>query len=124
MYSFGVVLLEIITSRPVIANTEEHKHISQWVGFMLAQGDIKHIVDPRLHGDLEVTSAWKAVEIAMACVSHSSSRRPNMNRVVMELKECLAMETARTKGHRFGSGDQSGTMMTLNLTSELAPLAR
>lgn len=34
------------------------------------------------------------------------------------------METARKEGHRFGSEDQSGRMMTLNLTSELAPLAR
>ncbi|KAK9231892.1 hypothetical protein WN943_022133 [Citrus x changshan-huyou] len=124
VYSFGVVLLEIITSRPAIANTEEHKHISQWVDFMLAQGDIKNIVDPKLHGDIDVNSAWKAVEIAMGCVSHSSTPRSNMNRVVMELKECLAMETARKEGHRFGSEDQSGRMMTLNLTSELAPLAR
>ncbi|GLT72851.1 hypothetical protein SLA2020_447500 [Shorea laevis] len=31
VYSFGIVLLEIITSRPVIARTNERTHISQWV---------------------------------------------------------------------------------------------
>ncbi|PRQ37627.1 putative transferase, protein kinase RLK-Pelle-LRR-I-1 family [Rosa chinensis] len=48
VYSFGIVLLEIITNRPVISRTVERIHISQWVASMLAQGDIYSIVDPRL----------------------------------------------------------------------------
>ncbi|PRQ17248.1 putative transferase, protein kinase RLK-Pelle-LRR-I-1 family [Rosa chinensis] len=48
VYSFGIVLLEIITNRPVISETVERIHISQWVASMLAQGDIYSIVDPRL----------------------------------------------------------------------------
>ncbi|PRQ25097.1 putative transferase, protein kinase RLK-Pelle-LRR-I-1 family [Rosa chinensis] len=47
VYSFGIVLLEIITNRPVISGTVERIHISQWVASMLAQGDIYNIVDPR-----------------------------------------------------------------------------
>ncbi|XP_024171809.1 probable LRR receptor-like serine/threonine-protein kinase At2g28960 [Rosa chinensis] len=39
VYSFGIVL-EIITNRPVISETVEIIHISQWVASMLAQGDI------------------------------------------------------------------------------------
>ncbi|PRQ32079.1 putative transferase, protein kinase RLK-Pelle-LRR-I-1 family [Rosa chinensis] len=48
VYSFGIVLLEIITNRPVISGTIERIHISQWVASMLAQGDIYSIVDPRV----------------------------------------------------------------------------
>lgn len=123
MYSFGVVALEIITGRPVIIDTDENDHISKWVASMLEKGDIKNIVDPGIHGDFEINSAWKAVEIAMECISFSSSQRPTMNRMVKELKECLAMETARTGRHGFDSEDQQG-MMTVNLNTELSPLAR
>jgi hypothetical protein len=42
---------------------------------MLAKGDIKNIVDPRLCENFNINSAWKAVEIAMACVSPTSAKR-------------------------------------------------
>ncbi|KAL6140782.1 hypothetical protein ACLB2K_059075 [Fragaria x ananassa] len=45
VYSFGIVLLEIITSRPVIWGTVERIHISHWVASMLAQGDIYSTCD-------------------------------------------------------------------------------
>ncbi|KAJ0008335.1 hypothetical protein Pint_29527 [Pistacia integerrima] len=96
VYSFGVVLLEIITSRPVITKHEnENTHKSQWVTEMIATGDIGNIVDPSLQGDFETNSARKAVKLAMACGSYTSAKRPTMNEVVMELKECLALESAR-----------------------------
>ncbi|CAL9009895.1 unnamed protein product, partial [Prunus brigantina] len=61
---FGVVLLEIITGRPVYSNTHgERIHISNWVSFMLSNGDISGIVDRRLEGSFNVNSVWKAVEI-------------------------------------------------------------
>ncbi|KAL6137556.1 hypothetical protein ACLB2K_062848 [Fragaria x ananassa] len=71
-YSFGIVLLEIITSRPVITGAVERIHICQWVGFML--GDINSIVDPRLERNFSVNSVWKVVEIAMACVSRRDQK--------------------------------------------------
>ena len=73
VYSFGVVLLKIITNRPVIGRSQDRTHISQWVSFMLAKGDIQNIVDPRLGGDFNVNSVWKAVEVAVVCVSPTSS---------------------------------------------------
>lgn len=118
VYSFGVVLLEIITNRPVITNSNEHSHIGQWVGFMLGQGDIKNIVDQRLQGDFDINSAWKFVELAMQCISPTSIRRPTMNHVVVVLKECLAMEMARI------GGQGNEPVYTLNMSSQLAPLAR
>lgn len=123
VYSFGVVLLEIITSRPVIINTEDTPHISQWVEEMLQKGEIKDIVDPRLRGGFDASSAWKAVEVAMTCVHHTSVERPTMNQVVVELKECLALDIAqRNNGSHHIKGPNR--LMTLNVDSELAPMAR
>ncbi|PRQ49565.1 putative transferase, protein kinase RLK-Pelle-LRR-I-1 family [Rosa chinensis] len=88
VYSFGVVLLQIITSRPVISRTAQvNSHVSQWVSSMLSNGDIKSIVDPKLRGDFEINSAWKAVELARDCMSEMSTGRPNMSEVVTRLKE-------------------------------------
>jgi serine/threonine protein kinase len=121
VYSFGVVLLEIITSRPAIEKSQERTHISQWLSFMLEKGDIKSIVDPRLRGNFNINSAWKAVEIAMACVSPTSAKRPTMNQVVAELKECLPTELAHMKE---GQSTYPIEMVNMNLITELSPLAR
>ncbi|KAJ0008260.1 hypothetical protein Pint_29494 [Pistacia integerrima] len=62
---------------------------------MLAKEDIRNIVDPRLQGDFDIDSDRKTIEVAMACVSSTSCGRPTMNQVVIELSQCLAIETAR-----------------------------
>ncbi|TXG68730.1 hypothetical protein EZV62_003665 [Acer yangbiense] len=90
-----------------------------------ALGDIKNVVDPRLHGDFDINSVWKAVEIAMACVSPNSAKRPTMAQVVMELNECLAIQTT----DRGEVDDETNLkdyveLVNLNLHSELFPLAR
>ncbi|KAL5576875.1 hypothetical protein UlMin_018574 [Ulmus minor] len=95
VYSYGVVLLEIITGRPVILKTNDNIHIGQWVKLMLEKGEIKSIIDPRLQENFNMNSAWKALEIAMNCISPSSSERPTMNQVVEELKECLEISLVK-----------------------------
>ncbi|KAG6665183.1 hypothetical protein CIPAW_02G143400 [Carya illinoinensis] len=122
VYSFGVVMLEIITGRPVIARNPEKTHVSTWVSFMLAKGDIKNIVDPRLRGDFHVGSAWKAVEIAMNCVSPTSARRPVMSQVATGLTECVSI--AGTEGYESESRDSIPLMINLNLTTNVNPVAR
>ncbi|XP_058759173.1 putative leucine-rich repeat receptor-like protein kinase At2g19210 [Vicia villosa] len=89
VFSFGVVLLEIITGQPAIIKTKEKIHIIQWVGSMLVEREVKDIVDPRLQGKFDISSATKALDTAMACVAATSMNRPTMKHVVMELKQCL-----------------------------------
>lgn len=125
VYSYGVVLLEIITNRPAILKTHERIHISQWVSDLLSKGDINSIVDPMLEGNFDVNSVWKAVEIAMACVSSSPTERPTMSEVLQVLKECLATELAHTK-HDYDKSTNIGEMESLNFSTELIriPIAR
>ncbi|XP_039045708.1 probable LRR receptor-like serine/threonine-protein kinase At1g05700 [Hibiscus syriacus] len=125
VFSFGVVLLEIFTSRPVITIwNDEATHISQWVSSLLAKGDIKGIVDPRLGGNFEINSAWKVVELALGCACRNSTDRPTMSEVVMELKECLKREVARNRGvpGPRTSGLRRG--ISINLDTEPSPRAR
>ncbi|KAM1189790.1 hypothetical protein ACFX2J_025426 [Malus domestica] len=123
VYSFGVVLLEIITGRPAISRTQEKIRVSQWVSSMLARGDIKTILDARLLGDYDINSAWKAVELAMNCVSHTSNKRPNMSEVVRGLKDCLEAELARTNFNRVTESTDS-VICSMNVNTEFSPLVR
>ena len=123
VFSYGVVLLEIITSQPAISKDREKTHIIEWVSCMLANGDIKNTVDPRLQGEFDINSAWKAVEVAMCCVSPTSTERPAMHYVVMELKQCLEMEASQKEGHEPESKDSIG-ITTEDQSTEIIPLAR
>ncbi|CAA0287534.1 unnamed protein product [Arabidopsis thaliana] len=125
VFSFGVVLLELVTNQPVIDMKREKSHIGEWVGLMLSRGDINSIVDPKLQGDFDPNTIWKVVETAMTCLNPSSSRRPTMTQVVMDLKECLNMEMARNMGSRMtDSTNDSSIELSMNFTTELNPGAR
>ncbi|XP_078436791.1 putative LRR receptor-like serine/threonine-protein kinase At1g05700 [Wolffia australiana] len=88
VYSFGIVLLELITGKKPIALDDQHAHITQEVKVYLERGDINSIVDQRMQGQYDFNSAWKFVDIALACTSLNSSKRPTINDVVVQLKEC------------------------------------
>ncbi|XP_031247368.1 LRR receptor-like serine/threonine-protein kinase IOS1 [Pistacia vera] len=122
VYSFGMVLLEIITGKPVIEKSFERTHISRWVSSMLEKADIRNIVDPKLRGDFGINSVWKAVEIAMACIASTSTNRPTMSRVVTELNESLATEIAF---RNVSSGTESTVSMglvNLDLHTQMSPM--
>ncbi|CAH8282255.1 unnamed protein product [Eruca vesicaria subsp. sativa] len=114
VFSFGIVLLEIITNRPVIDHSRDKPHIAEWVESMIRKGDIGNIMDPNLHQDYDIGSVWKAIELARTCVSLISTRRPNMSRVVNDLKECLISENSK-------SGDSPGmnSMSSIKLSTDI-----
>lgn len=92
MYSFGVLLLELITSRRAIS---EGVNIVQWVNSQVEVGNVETIIDSRLDGHFDINTAEKVIETAIACVSPKSIKRPTMNDVVMDLKHCLQAERKR-----------------------------
>lgn len=121
--SFGVVQ-QIITCRSaILSRGHERTHIREWVSFMLSNGDIEAIVDKRLQGNFETNSVWKAVELAMTCVSQKSTKRRNVTQVLTELKECLTAELAQRNHSRVtDSTNSTEVMFSTHMTSELGPL--
>lgn len=133
VYSFGIVLLELITGKPAIiinsSQRSERIHIVQWVDPILARGDIANVVDPRLKEEYDVNSAWKAIEIAMACTLDTSIQRPSMSFVASELKECLVLVRARERTWSLRNAEVDGTsnsieMVSKNMGSMTVPLPR
>ncbi|XP_009126677.2 receptor-like protein kinase At5g59670 isoform X1 [Brassica rapa] len=117
VYSYGVVLLEMITNQPVIS---EKCHIAEWVGSTLKRGDITEIMDPNLGGAYDSNSAWRAVELAMSCADPFSSKRPTMSQVISELKECIVCENSRMNNN----GGIESQQVSIVLDTSVGPGAR
>ncbi|KAK9993195.1 hypothetical protein SO802_022898 [Lithocarpus litseifolius] len=109
VFSFGIVLLELITGQPAILKSDEPIHLVHWVSPKLEMGDIESVVDKRLQGDFDVNSVWKALELAMTCTTPTSSQRATMSLVLLELKECLAMELSRSQEKNMGLREEIST---------------
>ncbi|XP_047043818.1 probable LRR receptor-like serine/threonine-protein kinase At1g05700 [Lolium rigidum] len=108
VFSFGVVLLEIVTGQSHLLNDPEKTSIIQWVQQRLARGNIESVVDARMSGDYDVNGVWKVADTALKCTAQSPEHRPNMTDVVAQLQECIDLEAARCDANgRFYSAGSS-----------------
>nr|POF25149.1 putative lrr receptor-like serine/threonine-protein kinase [Quercus suber] len=56
--SVGIILLELITGRTaIVRGPVKNNHILDWVNPLIERGDVQNIVDPRLEGEFNTTSA-------------------------------------------------------------------
>ncbi|XP_045794142.1 receptor-like cytosolic serine/threonine-protein kinase RBK2 [Trifolium pratense] len=88
VYSFGVLLLEIITGRRVLDHL--HQSLVLWAKPLLDANNIKDLVDPSLGGDYDQEQMDRIVLTASLCVENSPILRPRMSQVSILLKgdEC------------------------------------
>ncbi|CAA2998302.1 leucine-rich repeat receptor-like tyrosine-kinase PXC3 [Olea europaea subsp. europaea] len=91
VYSYGVVLLEILTTRlPVDEEFGEGIDLVRWVRTAPARGETpEQILDARLS---TVSFAWRkemlaALKVALLCTEITPAKRPMMKKVVEMLKE-------------------------------------
>ncbi|KAL0812582.1 hypothetical protein Bca101_069025 [Brassica carinata] len=94
IYSFGVVLLEMITGKTAISESQRKRvHVSDWViSILKSTNDVNNVIDSKMVKDFDANSVWKVVELALASVSQNVSERPNMQQIVRGLNECLQTE--------------------------------
>ncbi|KAK1257312.1 Receptor-like protein kinase [Acorus gramineus] len=100
VYSYGVVLYELITGKPAIIKnlTPAPLHVPNWV---CGKSDINDVADPRLEGKYHRMSLEKAIQIAKKCASPAPTSRPTMGIVVSELNVCLDFEKAHRTSQNF-----------------------
>lgn len=99
VYSYGVVLLELLTGRkPVdMSRPAGQENLVTWARPLLTSADgLDEIIDPSLDAEVQFDSVAKVAAIASMCVQPEVSHRPFMGEVVQALKlvcsECNSQE--------------------------------
>ncbi|TYK24622.1 nodulation receptor kinase-like [Cucumis melo var. makuwa] len=94
VFSFGVVLLEIICGRePLnIHKPRNEWSLVEWAKTNIRESKIEEIVDPSIKGGYHAEAMWRVVEVALACIEPYSAYRPCMADIVRELEDSLIIE--------------------------------
>ncbi|XP_057424435.1 serine/threonine-protein kinase RIPK-like [Lotus japonicus] len=89
VYSYGVVLLELLTGRRVVEKSQSNRGRSlvEWARPMLRdQKKLHRIIDRKLEGQFPSKGAMKVAMLAFKCLSHHPNPRPSMSDVVKVLE--------------------------------------
>ncbi|KDP33677.1 hypothetical protein JCGZ_07248 [Jatropha curcas] len=97
VFSFGVMLLELITGRRPVdsAQTFMEDSLVDWARPLLTRaledGNFDTLADPKLQNSYDNNEMARMVACAAACVRHSARRRPRMSQVVRALEGDVAL---------------------------------
>ncbi|KHN32159.1 Serine/threonine-protein kinase [Glycine soja] len=89
VYSYGVVLLELLTGRRVVdkCGSNREQSLVEWARPLLRdQRKLHHIIDPRLEGQFPMKGALKVAALTYKCLSRHPNPRPSMSDVVKILE--------------------------------------
>eukprot|EP00253_Pinus_taeda_P006704 PITA_06704 len=91
IYSFGVVLLELITGKRPVGECEfeEGMNLAGWVKKMtkLERGKVMEITDPKL-SDFPMEEAMHMFFVALLCLQEQPKHRPSMREIAHMLTHC------------------------------------
>ncbi|KAM7259080.1 hypothetical protein ACFE04_014821 [Oxalis oulophora] len=94
VYSYGVVLLELITGKE--ANDQEQENSESlvlWARSLLSSGLCEQLIDPNLEEDVDKEEMETVISVARLCLIHSASRRPTMEMILRQLRQGGIIET-------------------------------
>ncbi|KAL2546325.1 putative proline-rich receptor-like protein kinase PERK9 [Forsythia ovata] len=88
VFSYGVVLLELITGRKPVDTSRPlgEESLVEWARPLLSHAldteEFEGLADPRLEGNYVGSEMFRMIEAAAVSVRHSSAKRPKMGQVV------------------------------------------
>jgi serine/threonine protein kinase len=98
MYSFGVIVLEIVTGRRNNRSLEDtaSRSLLSHVWEKWSAGSLEEVVDPSLGGGYPESEVLSCVQIGLLCVQENPSARPDASEVVLMLDSHSTSSVIRT----------------------------
>ena len=110
IYSFGVVLFEIMCGRLAYDNiyyVDNHEGLPSVIRRRFNDGTLKEMVDPKimgadesmfmLHGGLNQESLDTFLKIAYQCLEETQAKRPTMEVVIKELEKAIQFQVSKAR---------------------------
>lgn len=88
VFSFGVVLLELITGRRAYDDSRAHgeKNLISWVRPLFSERRrLSKLADPRIHGRYPTRGLYQALAVASMCIHEHPAARPSVTDIVTAL---------------------------------------
>ncbi|XP_071916326.1 receptor-like protein kinase THESEUS 1 isoform X2 [Coffea arabica] len=92
VYSFGVILLQLVTARPAVDSSRKHPniHVVDWARSSLERGRVDEIIDANiLLEECNMEIMLKMGQLGLRCVVEMPKERPTMTQVWQELETAL-----------------------------------
>ncbi|XP_041028688.1 U-box domain-containing protein 33-like [Juglans microcarpa x Juglans regia] len=94
VYSFGIILLQLLTNRPAIS-------IANDVKSALGDGNLKALLDPSA-GDWPIVVAQTLAELALPCCDRNQKNRPELGSDVWEVLESIMASSVASSSTQIG----------------------
>lgn len=121
VYSYGVVLLELLTGRKPVDMSQPpgQENLVAWARPLLTSKEgLETIIDASLGSDVPFDSVAKVAAIASMCVQPEVSHRPFMGEVVQALKlVCNECDEAKQVGSRSSSHEDLSIDMDTGIST-------
>ncbi|XP_037461370.1 receptor-like cytoplasmic kinase 176 [Triticum dicoccoides] len=125
VYSFGVVLLEILAGRRRLDRNRPsgEQDLVEWARpHLRSKRQISQILDARLGGQYSLFGAQKAAALALKCLSCNLSVRPSMEQVVAALEQLQdTKEAAVSDQGKANGGGACGFVRKFGGSRQLEP---
>ncbi|KAH6555299.1 hypothetical protein KP509_1Z266400 [Ceratopteris richardii] len=95
VYSFGMLLMEIISGRKNLDYNVEQKervYYPEWAFFQASKESISSLTDATLESDEDLKQLRQMIRIAFLCVLEDSTMRPSMTHVVNMMKGLVSLQ--------------------------------
>ncbi|XP_020579968.1 PTI1-like tyrosine-protein kinase At3g15890 [Phalaenopsis equestris] len=122
VYSFGILLLEIVTGRKPIERLPGgvKRTITEWVDPFIATDQLSNLVDSRLQGQYDDLQLRRILHAAARCVQSEPDRRPTM-RKVLDILQGNAAAADPVKNSKLGDDSSEHDVSSQATSGEANP---
>ncbi|GJZ69550.1 kinase-like domain, phloem protein 2-like protein [Tanacetum coccineum] len=92
MYSFGIVLFELLCGRKSVSEDLDNKYLGPVAIFHYKKKKLDEIIDPVLWKQMDPQSFNVFAQIAYDCLNEERSQRPDIGEVVTRLEEAMKLQ--------------------------------